>query len=216
MLLKNDEAPVVVEVVSEGDDEDEDEDDDEGESASAPETLPASSSLSPFAPPFIPECCTEGRPKSRRWAEDSVDSGEVGTDEESSPKSLTYLDVVRRQPRPVSPRLQGHNCAPSWSVARMAQLAGRAVGLEAAKRSGGASAVSRVHSLSMGFPSAVRAMGPSLVGPPEDRAAGALQLAAPSLCTRCGRLAEGAGARASGRLHRTEDCSNVFGAAVDA
>jgi hypothetical protein len=76
MLLKNDEAPIIVEVISEGDDDDEDEDDDvptggppvtyEGESASAPETLPASSSLSPFAPPFIPECCTEGRPKSRR------------------------------------------------------------------------------------------------------------------------------------------------------
>jgi hypothetical protein len=56
-------------------------------------------------------------------------------------------------------RLQGHNCALSWSVARMAQLAGRAAGLEVAKQSGGASAVSCVHSLSMGFSSAARAMG---------------------------------------------------------
>jgi hypothetical protein len=168
MLLKKDEAPVLVEVVCEGDDEDEEEDDDdhdddvpaggppatyEGESASAPETVTASSSLSPFAPPFVPECRTEGRPKSRRWAEDSIVSGEVGTDEESSPKALTYLDVVRRQPRPVSPPPARPQLR-SIVVRGPDGAAGRTRG-----QVGGGEAVRPAHSLSMGFPSAARAMG---------------------------------------------------------
>lgn len=45
----------------------------------------------------------EGRPKSCRWTEDSDCTEDDCSDEESSPKAPTYLDVVRRQPRPASP-----------------------------------------------------------------------------------------------------------------
>lgn len=68
-------------------------------------TMASSSSLSPFAIPFRPVGSPAGRPKARRWVDDSF-SDHFDEETPSAVTSSPYLDAVRweqRQPQPTSP-----------------------------------------------------------------------------------------------------------------